>query len=193
MMFLKTLWNSEKTRLKKNNTMTPEEKQIAYRDARFLKKYDGIWQSVDKCVFCDLKQKYIVVEENGVVLTVQLFAYTDGHCMIIPKRHITSMKELSTTEWETVRKFSYIAKKIIKDVHGAKGMQFLQKDGSAAQSTVSHLHFHCIPFDDPALSIWNYRKLTYTPLENARLYQNQSAKIQKLAKRFSKKYQSEAE
>jgi len=173
--------------------LTPEEqkKQELYRDARFTKQYTEIWQSVGKCVFCDLREKYVFFEENGVVMTISLYAYVDGHFMIVPRRHIRSPKELTQSEWDTIRKFAYIAKKLIKDVHGIRGMQLVQKDGADAQSTVDqHLHFHCIPFEAPDLCVWNYRKLKYTPLENAQLYKNASKKIIKLDRKFTEKYSS---
>jgi len=165
-----------------------KKKQLAYRDARLTGEYDSIWQSTGKCVFCDLKEDYILFEENGVVLTIVLFAYIDGHMMIIPRRHVRSVKELTPLEWETMRKFMYIAKKMIRDVHGIKGMQIVQKDGAEAQSTVEHLHFHCIPFDGPELSTWNFKQLKNTPIENAALYQEHTDEMRKLAKRFDKKY-----
>lgn len=173
-------------------TEAERNKQELYRDARVTGKYDQIWQDVGKCVFCDLNPKYVFHEENGVVMTITLFAYIDGHMMILPKRHVRSVKDLTPSEWETIRKFMYIAKKLIRAVHGVKGMQFVQKDGSNAQSTVDqHLHFHCIPFDSPDLSTWNYRQLEHTPIENATLYKEQHDKIIKLSKRFAKKYQDE--
>ncbi len=168
-----------------------KNKQILYRDARVNGNYDDIWQSTGKCVFCDLNDKYIIFEENGVVLTIILFAYIDGHLMIVPRRHVHSVKELTTKEWESMRKMMYIAKKMIREVHGIKGMQIVQKDGVDAQSTVDHLHFHCIPFDAPDLNVWNYRQLKNTPLENADLYKVKKDDIEKLAKRFAKKYQNE--
>lgn len=164
------------------------KKQIAYRDARVTGEYEGIWQSVGKCVFCDLNDKYILFEENGIVLTTVLFAYIDGHMMIIPRRHVKSVKELTPSEWETMRKFMYVAKKLIREVHGIKGMQIVQKDGAEAQSTVEHLHFHAIPFDAPDLNEWNYRQLKNTPVENADLYKEQYDMMKSLAKRFDKKY-----
>ena len=168
------------------------KKQNLYRDARVTGKYGDIWQSVGKCVFCDLNPKYIFHEENGVVMTVALYAYIDGHFMAIPRRHVRSVKEITPSEWETMRKFFYIAKKLIREVHGVKGMQIVQKDGAEAQSTVEHIHFHCVPFDSPDLSVWNYRNLANTPIENAELYKNQQEKIAKLSKRFAKKYQNES-
>jgi diadenosine tetraphosphate (Ap4A) HIT family hydrolase/8-oxo-dGTP pyrophosphatase MutT (NUDIX family) len=171
--------------------LTPEEhqKQEIYRDARFTGQYNNIWQSVGKCVFCHLNEKYVFFEENGVVMTISLYAYIDGHFMIVPRRHVRSPRDLSQAEWDTVRKFTYIAKKIIKDVHGITGMQVVEKEGSDAQSTVTdHLHFHCIPFDAPDLCQWNYRKLKNTPLENVDLYKHASKKILKYDERFEQKY-----
>jgi diadenosine tetraphosphate (Ap4A) HIT family hydrolase len=172
--------------------LTPEEqeKQVYYRDARTGGYYGKIWTSVGKCVFCDMRDKYIVTEENGMVLTVALFAYIDGNVMIIPRRHVKSVKELTNEEWETARKFMYIAKKLIRKIYGIKGLQYIIRDGGIeAQSTVSdHLHIHCIPFDAPDLSTWNYRKLKYTPLENAELFRAQKKKITDLGKKFEEKY-----
>lgn len=175
--------------------LTPEEqkKQLYYRDARTGGYYGEIWQNTGKCVFCDLREKYIVHEENGVVLTIALFPYIDGNLMILPRRHVRSVKELTDLEWSTMRKLMYVAKKLIREVHDIKGVQYVLRDGGiVAQSTVSdHLHMHCIPFDAPDLSTWNYRKLKYTPLENAGLYQAKRDKIEKLIKRYDTKYQDE--
>jgi len=172
----------------KNKHLSENEKQIMYRDARVDGRYDNIWKTVGKCVLCDMREKYIIHEENGIAMTVSLYAYIDGQVMIVPKRHVRSVKELTSEEWETIRKFFYISKKMIREIYGIKSMQIVQKDGANSQSTVGHLHFHCVPFDAPDLCEWNYRELKNTPLENAKLYKDQSEKIQKLSKRFTKKY-----
>ena len=138
--------------------------------------------------FVILMIRMCILEENGVVLTVALYAYIDGHMMIIPRRHVRSVKELTPEEWETMRKFMYLAKKMIRKTHGIKGMQIVQKDGADAQSTVEHIHFHCIPFDAPDLNVWNYRKLANTPKENAAAYKALESSVNKLSKRFDEKY-----
>lgn len=171
--------------------LSPEEKQKQeyYRDARTKGYYGKIWTTVGKCVFCDMREKYIVREENGIVMTVPLYAYIDGNVMIIPRRHVKSVKELTDLEWQTMRKFMYVAKKMIRKVHGIKGVQYIIRDGGPeAQSTVEHLHMHCIPFDAPDLSVWNYRQLKYTPLENAALYREHASDMAKLAEKFDEKY-----
>jgi diadenosine tetraphosphate (Ap4A) HIT family hydrolase len=139
-------------------------------------------------VFCDLNDSYVVYEENGIVLTVALYAYIDGHMMIIPRRHIRSVKEIKPIEWETMRKFMYLSKKMIRKAYKIKGMQIIQKDGADAQSTVEHIHFHCLPFDAPDLTTYNYRKLAHTPKQNVAIYKNYSNDMLKLSKRFDEKY-----
>lgn len=171
-----------------------QAKQIQYRDARFLDKYDDVWQNVGKCVFCDLKDKYVFLEENGIVLTISLFAYIDGHFLIIPRRHVRSAKDLTQVEWETIRKFFYISKKLVREVHGIKGIQYVLRDGGiVAQSTVSdHLHIHCVPFDAPDLNQWNYRKLQNTPLENVALYKKARKKIVETDYKFQKQHEHQS-
>lgn len=173
--------------------LTPEQRALEeqYRTARTSGAYDKIWQTVGRCVFCDHDQhqpQHEIYEEDGIYLTVPAYAYVDGHMMVIPRRHVRSVKELTAGEWETMRKMFYLAKKLIREAHGIKGMQIVQKDGVDAQSTVEHIHFHCVPFDRPDLSVWNYRELAHTPAENAELYLQQRDMLHKLAKRFEKKY-----
>lgn len=174
--------------------ITPEEqqKQAYYRDARTGGYYGDIWKSVGKCVFCDMRDKYIIAEENGIVLTVALFAYIDGNVMVVPRRHVKSVKELTEQEWQSARKLMYIAKKMIRKIYDIKGVQYVLRDGGiTAQSTVAdHMHIHVVPFDAPDLSTWNYRKLKYTPLENATFFKEHATTIAKLSKKFDEKYAS---
>ena len=123
-------------------------------------------------------------------MTIAMFPYIDGNLMIIPRRHVKSVKDLTPEEWETIRKCMYMAKKIIRKVHGHKDVQYVLRDGGdKVNSTVQdHLHMHCVPFDAPDLQVWHYRPLKHTPLENAHLYQAQAKTLKKLADKFDTKY-----
>ncbi len=162
------------------------------KTARTSGEYAKIWQNTGKCVFCDLKDKYIIWEENDLVLTINLYPYLDGHLMAIPRSHISSPKELSPAQWETIRKFSYIAKKMLRKIYGYKSMwTLIREGGTKAQMTVTdHLHVQFIPFDAPDLCQWNFRELKYGAEENAQKYKQQLGEIKKLAKKFGQKYQS---
>ncbi len=173
------------------NDQDLNDDQELKKNARINGSYEQIWQNTDKCVFCDLKDKYILLEENQLVLTVNLYPYLDGQLMAIPRQHICSPKQLSPAQWETIRKFTYLTKKMMKKIYGYQGMWTLIREGGApAQMTVTdHLHVQFIPFDKPDLCQWNYRRLKHTPLENTALYQQQASEIKKYLKRFEKKYQ----
>ncbi len=173
--------------------MKTKDKQKYMKEARTNGHYSDIWQNTGKCVFCDLKDKYILLEENDIVLTINLFPYIDGQLMAIPREHIRSPKELSSSQWDTIRKFSYLAKKLMREVHGYKGMWTLIREGGekAQMSVTDHLHVQFIPFDRADLCEWNYRELEYTPQENADKYKSEAHYIKKLLKRFNRKYQSE--
>jgi len=171
------------------------DEQEIMKNARSGKYYDGIWKSTGKCVFCDLKEKYILYEENGIALTINLYPYIDGQMMAIPRRHVQSPKELSSPEWGTIRKMNYIAKKLIKKVHRLKGLwTLIREGGEVANMTVTdHLHVQFIPFDSPDLCKWNYRELKYTPLENVDLYKKQYREMKKMIEKFDKKYKGKSE
>ena len=168
-----------------------QQDQEFKKNARTTGKYDQIWKNTGKCVFCDLKQKYILLEENEIVLAVNLYPYIDGQLMAIPRQHISSPKELSPVQWETMRKFAYIAKKMVKKIYNCAGMwSLLREGGQPAQMTVTdHLHMQFIPFDKADLCQWNFRQLKYTPLENVAKYKEQKKELLTLLKKFSQKYQ----
>lgn len=167
--------------------------QVYKKNARTKGHYEQIWQNTGKCVFCDLKDKYILLEENQIVLTINLYPYIDGQLMAIPRQHVRSPKELTDKQWQTIRKFAYLAKKLVKKIYGHQGLwTLIREGGTEAQMTVTnHLHVQFIPFDKPDLCQWNYRQLKNTPLENAAEFKKKAKYIKKLLKRYQKKYNSQ--
>ena len=132
-------------------------------------RHRGFYQQVlievakkKQCVFCDLKEKYIIAERGGVVLTVALFPYIDGHLLIIPRRHCQSLTELKVREWQAVKYLTQLGLKLLKKELGQENVWFLEREGSRAGKTVSHLHFHLIPFV-PELVNWHYQRITLAP------------------------------
>jgi ATP adenylyltransferase len=153
-------------------------------------RYSGIWKTVGKCVFCDLKKRYVIMEMNGMVLTTNLYPYIDGHLMIIPKRHITHLKQLTEKEWETVRLLNYLSKKILKKLIGVNSLWMLYREGGlgkASQKTVEHLHIHLIPYKD-GLVEWKYDTIHYSPVEITHAFKKSQPLIDQLIKRYSLKY-----
>lgn len=151
--------------------------------------YGEIWKSVNKCVFCDLRKRYVITELDGMVLTVNIYPYVDGNLMIVPKRHITYLKELTAKEWEAVRALQYVAKKMLKAIFGYENLWVLYREGTLgtkSQKTVDHLHIHLMPYVD-GLVEWHYKKVKIPPFEVAGIFRDNKDAIEALLKRFKLK------
>lgn len=144
------------------------ESQLTARERGFYEKVLEVVAQIGKCVFCDLKEKYLVREKDGVVLTVALYPYIDGHLLIIPRRHFTSIKELKPEEWQTIMSLFQEGARILKEKLGVNNVWFLIREGEGIKvgKTVEHLHFHLMPYDLKVIKMGE-TKLTITPLEMA--------------------------
>jgi diadenosine tetraphosphate (Ap4A) HIT family hydrolase len=140
-------------------------------NARLRGEYDQIAATVenDRCVFCDLKQKYILFEKNGLVVTVNLYPYIDGQLLIIPRRHVENYHELTVDEIKTNFELTKMAMTALRQQMGIQGMWLILRDGdkgSASGKTVKHLHWNILPYTND-LNTWHYQKLTITPINLA--------------------------
>lgn len=145
------------------------QSQLAARERGF---YSQVLKEVEKsgeCVFCDLKEKYLISEKNGVVLTVALYPYIDGHLLIIPRRHVESIKDLNNQEWEMVKELVKKGEELLKKNLGVKNYWVLirEGDGIAAGKTVRHLHFHLMPYDMNVIRMGE-TKLNILPIDLAK-------------------------
>jgi len=147
----------------KNKDFYSEEFQKNARLGEYW--YDEIWKNVEKCPFCDLKEKYIITERKGIVLTVNLFPYVDNHMMIIPREHVLSITDLNDVERQTVWNLSILAGELLEK-EGIPGYKFLVREGDQKGKTVEHLHFHIIP-GVADLEKWDYREIEVAPADTA--------------------------
>lgn len=99
------------------------------------------------CPFCNEKivnyQKFYETD-----LVVALYTHKPvmpGHCLIIPKRHITRFEELSDEEMVEVLHTIKRVDKAVSEVFGTAAYLILQKNGEEVGQTVPHVHFHYIP------------------------------------------------
>ncbi len=145
-----------------------ESAQLGAREKGF---YDQVLEAVakrNKCVFCDLKEKYIISKKGDWVLTVALYPYIDGHLLIIPKRHIESMADLSKKDQENIFALEKKGRELLKKSLGLNNFWFILREGKGIKvgKTVEHLHFHLMPYDSGVIKMVD-KKLTTTPLKMA--------------------------
>lgn len=136
--------------------------------ARTKGKYDEIAKNVGKCVFCDLKEKYIVAKDSGLVLTTNLFPYIDGHLLVIPKRHIKNYLDLSENEIMAYHRLAKKGLKLLREALDIDSVWFLLREGEQTGKTVKHLHWQIMPFVK-GLVTWHYQEVRLAPEELARL------------------------
>lgn len=137
-------------------------------NARATGDYDKIWNNTGKCVFCDLKDKYIIKEIDGMVLTTNLFPYKVGHLLIIPRRHFESFWEINEIEWQAFYKLSDIGIKLLKKTYDLEDIWVLFRTpkGYNAGKTVNHAHAHLIPFTTELIK-FSYEEITESPVDTA--------------------------
>ena len=99
------------------------------------------------CIFCKVIAKqvpgYFVLEDPNVVAFLDIFGSTEGHTMVVPRKHGNSIFDYSDQELgEIMGAVKKVAKKI-KKVYGndatTMGINHEEKNG------VPHLHVHLIP------------------------------------------------
>lgn len=141
------------------------EAQLTAREKSF---YDKIWQEVanKQCVFCELNEKYIIAEKDGVVLTVCLFPYIDGHLLIVPRRHIESIQDLNEKEEKAIFELKTLGVNLLREKMGIENCWILVRegDGIKAGKTVLHLHYHVLPYDIRVVKMGE-TKLNVAPID----------------------------
>lgn len=99
---------------------------------------------MSKCIFCDIKK--IICENADWVAMYDEFPLTEGHTLIIPKKHISSFFEIGSTELkDSFFDILLTVKEILNENYKPLGYNIGINDGFHAGQTIPHLHVHVIP------------------------------------------------
>jgi diadenosine tetraphosphate (Ap4A) HIT family hydrolase len=97
------------------------------------------------CPFCKLDAKRILRQSHHAMVIRDGFPVTEGHTLIIPRRHVNSFFELTDDERVDIFLSLNGAKEDLDDELNPDGYNIGINEGAAAGQTVSHLHIHLIP------------------------------------------------
>ena len=97
------------------------------------------------CPFCNLPTDRIISESDNTLTIRDGFPVSEGHTLIIPRRHVQSFFELQAIEKAAVLQALDEAKKSLDREFSPDGYNIGINDGEAAGQTVMHLHVHLIP------------------------------------------------
>lgn len=158
----------------KNPQVTDPYSDEAQMNARTVSQwYDRVVDGVEKCPFCDLREKYFVLELKKMVLTMNTYPYIDGHLLIIPKRHIEKFTQLDSQEWKETKTLIEVGMKVLREVLKIEDINVLYREGIKAGTSLKHLHAHILPINSDFLQykkthfVWEFQKITMPPREMA--------------------------
>ncbi len=99
------------------------------------------------CVFCDLAaRKDLIVWENELVFAVRdRFPVSEGHTLLLPKRHVVTCFEATDAEFAAIGQGLRALREDLDARYHPDGYNVGINNGSAAGQTVPHLHVHLIP------------------------------------------------
>ncbi len=117
-----------------------------------------------RCVFCDIAEKrspaWIVYEDPATVAFLDIFPFTRGHLLVIPRQHGARLTDLAPESRraliQSVAQMGHRVERLAPDYNVALNA------GAAAGQIVFHVHFHVIPRYGEANP---FRATTRAPLE----------------------------
>ena len=103
------------------------------------------------CLFCKIINNEIpcfkIYEDDRVLAFLDINPDSDGHTLIIPKKHFIDLDDIDLETLECINKASKKIKKLLEKKLGCTGMSLLQNNGIVQE--VKHFHLHLKPqYDD---------------------------------------------
>ncbi len=99
----------------------------------------------DDCIFCRLAEATHPIENESFYGLFDKFPVTQGHLLIIPKRHAETLFELTDSERTALLTLVEQGRELLQETYAPDGFNFGVNEGTAAGQTIPHLHFHIIP------------------------------------------------
>lgn len=97
------------------------------------------------CPFCAIAVDRILTESRSAIAFFDAFPLTEGHALVAPRKHVSSIYELVPHEqselWEIVTK----VRALLIERFEVDSFNVGVNDGPAAGQTMAHAHVHVIP------------------------------------------------
>jgi len=105
--------------------------------------------SNDDCLFCKIIEKKIsskiLYENNDTVAFLDILPISQGHTIVIPKKHYTNLETIPIDDlYEVMATVKIVSNLIYKNLN-IDGYNILQNNYKAAGQVIDHFHIHIIP------------------------------------------------
>ena len=98
-----------------------------------------------ECLFCDLAKDRIWFETEIAWAVPDHYPLSQGHTLVIPRRHVASIYELAPKEVSELWKLAGEVRSRLSHRLQPDGFNVGLNDGAAAGQTIGHAHIHVIP------------------------------------------------
>ena len=110
------------------------------------------------CVFCKIIggeiPSFKVYETENVICFLDINASSKGHTLIVPKKHVINMFDVTDEIMCDIAKAINYITKLLKEKLGVEAVNVINNSGEKAGQTVMHLHYHVIPrYDNDGIVI----------------------------------------
>jgi histidine triad (HIT) family protein len=103
----------------------------------------------ETCIFCKIARKEteasIIYEDAEVVAFMDIRPVSEGHTLIIPKKHYVDIFDIPEKLLEATHNVTKKIAVAVKKATKANGISIVQQNGAAAGQEIFHLHVHVIP------------------------------------------------
>ena len=96
------------------------------------------------CIFCQLDHS-VLAETKLSVAFLDSFPVSNGHALVIPRRHVLSLWEMTDEEYTDAFNLVRHVKQILQEKFEPQGFNIGVNCGEAAGQSVLHAHIHLIP------------------------------------------------
>jgi len=123
------------------------------------------------CVFCDLSNNYIILKTKYNYLISNKYPYAGGHVLVLPKRHVSKLSDLTTKERVDLFNIIDLATYTLDIMYSPDGYNIGCSVGKVAGGSITHLHFHVLPRFEGDVGwnlVCNFTVLSLTPKDLAK-------------------------
>ena len=98
------------------------------------------------CLFCNIKESGLAKENDLAYASYDSYPVAEGHCLVIPKRHVKDYFDLSDEEILACNDLiKEIKNEIIEKDNSVKGFNIGSNAGKISGQSILHCHIHLIP------------------------------------------------
>jgi ATP adenylyltransferase len=104
-----------------------------------------------ECIFCEvstenLESTLLLYQGETCFIQLNLYPYSPGHLMVVPKRHLPSLTAATVQERMEIITLTALAEVALTEVYAPQGLNVGINLGSAGGAgVVGHIHVHVVP------------------------------------------------